>query len=91
MQLGTEKTKGLDDDTIQLVQGHLIALHRCGSEECHGALGALVVEEFEARDKTLSSSKLADIISSMKRNLCCSIAEITAHPIPEQTIFSIAE
>lgn len=66
MQLGTEKTQGLDDDTVQLVQGHLIALHSCGSEECHGALGTLVVEEFEARDKTLSSSKLADIISSMK-------------------------
>jgi hypothetical protein len=91
MQLGTEKTKGLDDDTVQLVQGHLIALHWCGSEECHGALGTLVVEEFEARVRMMSagsSSKLADIIRSMKGNLCCDIenlmiAEMTAHPIPE--------
>jgi hypothetical protein len=64
--LGTEKTKGQDAETIMMVQDGLATMHLCGSAQCHGALGNLVVAEWEARAEEVSSAKLKEIANSLK-------------------------
>jgi hypothetical protein len=77
--LGTEKTRGLDEETTAMVQRDLLYLHVCGSEECHAALGELVIIELEEQqEKTIGPEKLKVIINSLKKtylkapfNRCC--------------------
>jgi hypothetical protein len=62
-----------------MVQRDLLYLHLCGSEECHAALGELVIIELEEQqEKTIGPEKLKVIINSLKKtylkapfNRCC--------------------
>ena len=49
-----------------MVQDGLATMELCGSAECHGALGSLVVAEWEARAERISSTKLKEITRSLK-------------------------
>ena len=68
MQLGTEKTAGLDDETTAMVQRDLIYLHLCGSDRLHAALGVLVVRDWTERQNvaTVSKDRLLKITNSLK-------------------------
>lgn len=49
-----------------MVQDGLSTLHLCGSAECHAALGSIVVCEWEARAKEISSPKLDEVALSLQ-------------------------